>query len=125
MMENLIDQIKSFVEQVEKVRNIEKIQVITKYVNINDENDIFLNLDEALAKGLNLAEYQKVVIKIDPKEELTKILTSEPHLLKEDIVLLEKAVKYAKKLVFKPIPEISEKLVAVKDQPKSKRKLKK
>ena len=121
---SLMDQLKSFVEHAEKAGNIKKIRETIKYVNSADENDFFLSLDEALEKGLNLAEYKKVVVTINPREELTTILTNEPHILKEDIIVFEKAVKYAKKLVFIHEPESND-LSNLKDQTKSKKKLKK
>jgi hypothetical protein len=128
-METLMNHIKFFVERAEQAGNIEKAKETVRFVNIKDENDFFLNFEDAFEKGLNLSDYKKEVLKENPKEELTKLLTDQPYLLKEDILLLEKTVKYAKKMVHRNNKEDEE--LSGKESPsedkksKAKKKVKK
>lgn len=122
---SLLDQIKSFVEIAENLGNIEKIRETIKYVNNDDENDFFLNIDEALERGLNLGNYQKVVITTNPKNILTAVLTDKQYIYKEDIVVLEKAVKFAKKIVHSHIEKNTDLQNETKMDSKTSKKLKK
>lgn len=101
-MKTLLEQIEDVVAYSKQFKNIKQVTETKVYRHKTNKDDVVTSLDEGVAKGLNLADYEIVTTKESPTDNIRKMISDKPitdtdFKLVNDFLFTVEAVKIAEK----------------------------
>lgn len=103
-MKTLYEQIEEVVKTAGETKDFYKVKETVTFRNIKNPKLVVNSLEEAVEKGLNLAEYHKVVETFSPKKDTLKAIFGEDApLSKEKVQVLNKFSAVLQRLQVKDI----------------------